>query len=392
LKNTYNTILFPADVGGCGWYRMKFNAMTLQTLSKEIRVIDSMKLMLDPNFYKNIRMVRLQRQVSDAQAKFFLDFLKPLSKIYGFWTIYEIDDVIDYRDIPIYNIARTSFTGKNFNDNIKNMLLAADFVTVTTEALKEYYSNKFNVNPEKFIVIPNYLPRWWAGESYNIQQIQRNFVKHRKRPRIGFTASSSHFDIEGKNNYVDDFTHIVDMIKRTYKKYKYVFIGGFPFQLKELVKSGEIEFHKGSDLLNYPRELYAKELQAIIAPLRKNVFNECKSNIKLIEGWALGIPVFAQNIKTYNQYTDLTFENGDDLEKKLNNLLTNQEKFMKTVKKYRNIIDYGDKNEKNGWWLEKNIQKWYDLFTMPQRKLTVRINKTIDENENKDAIKLNLGD
>jgi len=367
---------------------MTFPVMALQTIARDIRVIDSMKLIGDPAFFRDIRVVRLQRQVNDAQCSYFLNFLKPLSQSIGFWIVYEIDDVISYDDIPKYNIGRKAFSNENFFRNIKNMLQASDLITVTTEELKEYYMTKYDIDEKKFIVIPNYLPRWWAGESFNLRDIIENYTKNKQKPRIGFPVSSSHFDIDGSNNFNDDFTHICDMIKRTYDKYQYVFIGGFPKQLESLVQRGKIEVHKGSDMLNYPRELYGKDLQLVLAPLEDNTFNRCKSNIKLIESWALGIPVFAQNLPCYSKYTDMLFDNGDDLENKIDRFLKDPKLFKKTVKKNRDTVDYKGKGAPHGWWLEKNLQKWYNMYAIPQKMLEIDLTKIKDKNQ--DEVKLEL--
>ena len=368
-QNYFNIISNPADTSGCCHYRMRTPYMGLQSVTRDIRVTDSMKVVVDPKFYRDVRVVRMQRQVSDAQAAFYTKFLKPLSDQIGFWLIYEIDDVISYDDIPPYNIGRHAFKNDNFYKNIQSMMLASDFITITTDELKTYYVNKYKIPEEKFLVIPNYLPRWWAGESYNLNDIVTRYNKNKNKPRIGFPVSSSHFDLEGNNNYIDDFTHIIDFIIKNVNKYQFVFMGGYPKQLAHLIKNKKIEYHRSSDILNYPRELYAKDLQCIIAPLQDNTFNRCKSNIKLLEGWALGIPVVAQNLSCYNKYTDYVFNNSSDIEGVINKILSDKNKFKSIVKKNRAIVDYGDKNSPNGWWLEKNLYKWRNIFAIPQKTI-----------------------
>lgn len=388
--NTFNTVMFPADVAGCGFYRMKFPVMALQTIARNVRVIDSMKLIADPQFFRDIRVVRLQRQVSDQQADYFLNFLKPLQEAIGFWIVYEIDDVIGFEDIPPYNIGRMAFNQETFFGNIQTMLQASDFVTVTTDALKKYYVDKYEVDESKFIVMPNYLPRWWAGESYNLEDIVRRYDKNKNKPRILFPASSSHFDLKGLNNHTDDFTHIVPFILQNHNKYQFVFMGGYPKQIEPLVQQKRVEVHRGSDLLNYPREIYEKDIQLIIAPLQDNIFNRCKSNIKLLEGYALGIPVFAQDLPTYSDYTKMTFTNAVDLEQKVADFFKQgKEKFKKVVKNNRHFVDYGDSRFPDGWWLEKNLQQWYDIFAIPQRTLEIDLDKhSVIQEENE--VKLEL--
>lgn len=388
-QQTFNICQYPADVGGCGHYRMKFPSWSLQTIRRDVRFIESMKLIVDPNFYRDLRVVRLQRQVNDAQCDFFLKFLAPLSQSIGFWLIYELDDVIKYEDIPSYNHAKKAFSNKKFFQNVKNMFHAADFMTVTTENLKQYYCKNYDIPQEKVIVIPNYLPRWWIGETFNLDRQMLQFNEFKNKPRIGLPLSSSHYDITGVNNYQDDVTHITDFVRKTVNKYTWVFTGNVPKQLEDLARTRKIEVHPGSDLLNYPRELWRKNLQAIVAPLQDNIFNRCKSNIKLLESWSLGIPSIVQDLPCYSQYTNWIFKDSNGLQNQLDKLFQDNKRYKKIIKQNRHIVDYGDnKLLPNGGWLEKNLSKWNEIFTLPQKtlrfdltkiKMQQQINKSTDQ-------------
>jgi hypothetical protein len=316
-------------------------------------------------------MVRLQRQVSDAQCNYFLKFLKPLSEQFGFWLVYEIDDVITYDEIPPYNMGKKAYNNEQFFQNVKAMLDASDIITVTTDKLKEFYVNRYNINEKKFMVIPNYLPRWWVGEAYNIDARVKSYKKHRKKPRIIFPMSSSHFDLLNNNNQEDDFTEMCDFVRVNHKKYEFNIIGHKPKLIEDLISDGNVKVIPGSDLLNYPRELVMRDFNAIIAPLRNNTFNKCKSAIKLHEGWALGLPVIAQNIDCYNEHTDMLFNDNNELQNQLDNLFCTQSKYRNIIKENRNKIDFGYDKHPNGLWIEKNIQIWHELFTMPQRTMTL---------------------
>jgi len=294
----------------------------------------------------------------------------------GFWLSMDVDDVLGGEDIPKYNIGRKMYQEPKIMENLKAMLNTMDIVTTTTEELKQYYVSKFEVDANRIVIIPNYLPRWWIGEMYDIERIKSRFNRQRIKRKIVFPLSVSHFDVEKQNDCIDDLTPYIDFIKNTIKKYEWHFMGGAcPHQLIDLVKSGDIKMHAGSDILNYPRELHERGYDAIVAPLQDNIFNRCKSNIKLIEGWAMGIPVLAQNLVTYSKYTEWTFDDANGLQNKLDKLFSGQSKYLDVVKDNRNKVDYGDENSKNGWWMEKNISKWLKLFTLPQRCLSVDYSK-----------------
>jgi hypothetical protein len=371
----FNNLLIPVDSSGCATYRIFFPYWAVRAISQKISFVETTKYVFDASFYQGFTNLMVQRHVHDAHLKIFTEFFKPLSQQLGFWINYTIDDAIGPDDIPKWNHAWKAYQQPTFFDNIKKMLNMSDFVTVTTQELKNYYHNKFEVPNENIIVIGNFLPRWWVGEAYNLSRTLENYDKNLKKPRIGFTSSLTHFDIDNNNNGVDDFTHIVDFIKTTVDKYEWCFIGACPQQLAELVKQKKITVYPCSDILNFMRELHDKNFNAVVAPLQDIEFNRCKSNIKLIECWSLGIPVIAQNIVTYNKYTNLVFDDSNSLQNKLDEVLKSRNNYKDIVKNHRNIVDFGDENFPAGCWLEKNIMPWIQLFSMPQKTLHIDTTK-----------------
>jgi hypothetical protein len=352
---------------------MWFPYWSVRAVARNINFIETNKFVLDPRFYQGVSHVMLQRMVSHQHLKLFQEFLKPLSTALGFWLTINIDDVILPDSIPLYNAAWKAYQEPGFADNISKMLSASDFIIVTTDELKKFYHEKCGVPLENFIVIANYLPRWWAP-NFNIADIMQHYHVNKKRPKIAFTSSMLHYDTNNQNAGVDDFTHINDFIRATVDKYDWCFMGAMPNQLKDLREQKKVSLYPGSDILNFIRELNDKHFQVVVAPLQDNVFNRCKSPIKLIENWALGVPTIAQDIVTYNKYTDLVFKDSNDLQNKLDHVLSSPDRYKEIVKHYRHVVDMGDENFKNGCWLEKNLSSWIQLFSMQQKTLSVDLN------------------
>jgi hypothetical protein len=367
-------VIIPSDFSGCHFYRMGTPMWAVRAVARNINFVETNRFVIHAPWYQGVSHVALQRMVSDQHLKLFQEFLKPLSQALGFWLSVNIDDVIMPDSIPKYNAAWKTYQVPSFAENITKMLNASDFIVTTTDELKKFYHEKCGVPNENFIVIPNYLPRWWAP-NFNVAEIMDNFHKHKRRPRVAFTSSMLHFDMNNQNDGIDDFTHIIDFIRATVDKYEWCFIGAMPNQLKDLLKDKKITMYQGSDILNFIRELNDKHFQVVVAPLQDNVFNRCKSAIKLEECWALGIPVIAQDIITYNKLTDLVFKDSNDLQNKLDYVLQSPAKYKEIVNKYRHTVDFGDENFKQGCWLEKNLSQWVKLFSMQQRTLNIDLEK-----------------
>ena len=132
-------------------------------------------------------------------------------------------------------------------------------------------------------------------------------------------------------------------------------------------KENKIFVQPPSDIFNYPRELLIRKLDLLIAPLIDSEFNRCKSNIKWLEFSALGIPMIGQNISTYNKYTNQVFNTTDDIENWIDKLFFRKDSrdfYAEIIKKNRAIIE--GSGQGTGYWMEKNIQMYYDLYSMPQ--------------------------
>lgn len=366
----FNILIHPADTGGCGFYRCFFPKLAAQTLRKDIRLIESTKFIPIPQFYRDLRLVRIQRQISNEQAHYILNFLKPLSDKIGFWLSYEIDDVIGMDDIPRYNTGWQAYQNPQFMQNVHYIMNNCDFVTVTCEALADYYHKKFAVPRENLLVVPNFIPKWWIGDIYDEEKITKRYEKNSSKRRIAFASSTTHFDIMNVNGGIDDFTHVNDFVRSTIDKYQWVFIGGVPQQLRDLADNKKLEIYRGFDLLNYPSDFNKLNVDLVVAPLQDNVFNRCKSNIKFIEMGAMGIPCICQDLTPYQKYTDLVFRNSDDLQNKIDYVFESKERYLDIVKNHKNIVDNGDSNSPRGWWLENNMDHWFNIFTINQKTLT----------------------
>ena len=346
---------YNADYSGCGYWRMLWPDYLLNAYQKVI-VTSSTQMIKDKSYYEPLCAVRLQRQAHPGQLQFF-ESLKKLSQELNFKIIYEIDDIILREDIPDYNKFKFAFTDDAIRSSVDKMMNMADEITVTCDYMKQYYTDK--IGNKNISVIPNYPPRLWLDNFYNEDVLSRNYDKNkkkRKRPRILYAGSGAHFDVDNKTNQLDDFTHVRDVIRKTSKKFQWVFMGAVPPPLIDLAREGVIEFHQWRNILELPRFVRDLKVNCMVAPLLDNTFNRCKSDVKFIESCAHGLPVVCQDMITYDRAIH-KFKTGDEMIDQLDDVLKDKQTYMKSCRKHYSMT--------NNMWLDNqdHIQAYQELFT-----------------------------
>ena len=410
----FRNVVYCADRSGTGVWRRIFQANAVNAVAAQMNTsVDVTQLpILDQRYYQGVTSVTCQRWINDQQKDLFCKFLKPLMDANSGWLIYEIDDNMSDKCIPKYNRGRAAFEGERIQSNIRQMLNTADFVTVTTDYIKDFYHKHYGVPLENIVAVPNLLPRWWFGDKYDVNKKIDSFKKFKAKPRIGVVSSLSHYNIDnvmedqnglaarkktlpdGSEKWVnengqevdesilhkitDDFDEIADCVRSTVKDFQWVMFGYCPPQIRDLVDKKQIEFYPGVPLFNYASQFYRLNLQAVVSPIKKTEFNLCKSFIKTMECSALGVPLFATNCLPYSRVmsSEQLFDTSDELKEKLMKF-----KFQSTGS-YQKMIEAqwkwlnspcreGDFNLVN-YWLEDNLNiVWMPLFRLRQKGLKI---------------------
>jgi len=342
-------ISYAADHQGCGFWRMHWAESIIN--GNQLGIINNNNFMiLQENFYQGISCVRIQRQVTPTQLQ-FVRLLRDISnRTNNFKIYYEIDDVIFPEDIPLYNKAREAFVDPAIGATAIEIMKLCDGITTPTDYMSKYYEERTGV---KGITLPNYMPRFWMDRFYNKNKISENYEYNKKRPRIGYVGSPTHFNIAGTPGVKDDFGDILDVIVKTVKQFKWVLMGGCPQELAEYVRSGDIEYVGWTKLWDYPTAFNNLNVNMVIAPLQNNKFNLAKANIKHIEAGALGIPCVCQNLEPYKE-APLRFNTPDEMISVI----------KKTLSDRRTYLTESDIARKNAckYWLEDHIDEHCKLY------------------------------
>ena len=206
-------------------------------------------------------------------------------------------------------------------ESLKGFIKRADILTVSTERLKE----KFSEYNDNIIVVPNAIdPKDW---------VVPNFKEH-KEIRIGWTGGISH--------YSDWFT-IKDDIERIMKEYPRIklCIAGTMFEgIFKNIPKDRIESWGWVDATGHGFRTAMMDLDLAIIPLKDSDFNSNKSCVKFYEFSSLKVPTICSNVAPYK----------DEAPKES---LTDN--FYETIKYYiQNPDKAKEMAEKNYKWVKEN--------------------------------------
>ncbi len=331
-------INYLADYSGCGHWRILWPEQVINSTGRGMSQ-STTAMVADPRWYEKVKAVKLQRQASGSQKQ-FLEHLKKVQQEHDFKIIYEVDDVVFREEIPDYNKFKFAFDNNEVRQNCIDMINMVDEVTVTCDFMRRLYTEK--TGQQNITVIPNFVPNFWMGHLFDIKRVQNSFDKNKKKPRILYTGSGAHYDVDNKTGGKDDMSEVLNVIRKTINKYQWVFVGAFPPPLADLVRTGKIEFHPWKNLLEYPHFIANLNPQLMVAPLEVNNFNRAKSDIKFIEACTLGIPCLCQDMDTYYSAPgSLRFKTPEEFEQKIESILNwkNRTKYYKNVAILRDIAN-----------------------------------------------------
>lgn len=260
-----------ADPWGCGHYRVikPFEAMRRGGLADGWQSHEWSSLTevarLNPD------MMLLQRQTSEYAIK----EMRRMKELAGKFLVYELDDYLP--NLPVKSIHKKHMPA-DILKSIRRAVKWVDRFVVSTAPLAEAFEG---VHPD-IRVVENRLPvEWWANVQSTGQQSEK--------PRVGWAGGKGH---------TGDLELVADVIAHLSKEVDWVFFGMCPDKLRPFVK----EFHEGVDIDEYPEKLASLNLDLAIAPLEDNLFNRCKSNLRLLEYGACGFPVICSDVEPYRAH------------------------------------------------------------------------------------------
>ena len=267
-------LAYMADGAGCGFHRI---AQPVLHLIKNNYALGRCDFNIWP--IENLQVLRpdvivWQRQHEEFQIE---NIKRAREALPDAFFVYEIDDILSA--VPEWSPHRHHIP-YDVDTRMARAISFCDAATVTTRALANHL--KAIVGDGLDVRIrPNMLSK---DDLIKIDEAKNKSKGFRTKVRIGWGGGISH---------IGDLQYLYPAIKQFQDKVTWVFLGQGP----EL--NIPFEFHPGVQPPEYLAKLASLDLDLMVAPLVDNVFNRCKSNLRILEGAACKYPVIASPVEPY---------------------------------------------------------------------------------------------
>lgn len=197
--------------------------------------------------------------------------------------VHDLDDLL--WAIPATNLNAALVT-TDLLAGMDTWLRGADLVTASTEPLASALERRGIAA----VIVPNLLdPLDWQIAPARAP---------RTRLRVGWYGQRS--------VHVEDLAIIAGVVRALAREIDFVFYGDVP---EGCALNGVVETHRPTAIELFPAMLAALDLDVLLAPLAHGEFNECKSNLRLLQGGMLGYAVIASDIEPHRTLPATLVEN-----------------------------------------------------------------------------------
>ncbi len=255
-----------ADWHGCGHYRI---LLPFKAMSNELRVEGGVKF----HDFHFTDVARIQPDVIVLQGAWLNDGIltqiRRYREITGAKVVLEFDDYLP--NIPTRSVYRKK-ASQGWTRKMRRAIEQVDWLVVSTPVLAQEYAE---FHEDIRVALNGLPPEWWGG--------LEGRRRMGRKMRVGWAGGISH---------TGDLAEIRSVVKDLQGEVEWVFMGMKPDDVA-------CEFHPGVPIDQYPTKLAALNLDLAVVPLELNQFNRSKSNLRLLELGACGVPVICTDIDPY---------------------------------------------------------------------------------------------
>jgi hypothetical protein len=248
--------------------------------SGHCRVLDPLKALMDaaivdgfalPNPLPIVDVQRYDPDVLILQRHLDDDRLVALRRVASFSSAFKIFDLdADLFSLPTDHPDRQR-TQMDLGSALQQGLSHVDRFIVSTPHMADMFSG---FHGDLRMIPDRLLPERWS----NLRPRRNRGFK----PRVGVQCEH-------------DIHLVADVIRALADEVEWVLVGTCPESLRPLA----FEIHGGPSYLRKAAALATLDLDLALVPLEQNSFNECRSNLPLIEYGACGYPVICSDVRPY---------------------------------------------------------------------------------------------
>jgi glycosyltransferase involved in cell wall biosynthesis len=333
----------PIDASATSYHRVIQPLYYLMEEGLDIQFLGEQEQQLDQ--YKWADVLYIQCLYAPDAYNFYFEQKKS-----GKHIIIDFDD--DYINIPEDSPEQTeiinSKTGEvcRFPTELRSLYVKmfiglADIVVVTTDTLKRLYSPF----AKKIVVIPNCIS----------QDMKRDKPKlPNDKVRILWSGSASH-----KPDLVEanEKGYLQQINEKYGDKVEFHFQG--PLEFSELFPNLPVIAHSVASFSDYLNVIQDINPDIAIAPLKNNVFNHAKSNIKYLQMTLIEAAFVGQNLNPY-----IGIDSGHDgcLADSTNSWVKSLSKLIESSDLRAKVAANAMKYVESHFMIEKQISKWRELI------------------------------
>lgn len=335
MKEKIKVLMFPSDNAGVGHYRQIWPAQEIENSYGDEFFVEINLDFQNIEYYKQFDIIHFHRQLGPYEN--LSAFVSELRK-HGVITVMDIDDYwIPAKTHPMYVAAMN----EKLPEKITSAFKTVDYVSTTTDIFARYIK-KYN---ENVIVIPNGIdmsqPMWsyedtrktdkvrisWIGGSSHLADLEKlitsmnmlhsdNSLKDKYQIVLcGYDTRGFMTEVGPNGEYLN--TRKINPNETIWNKFEEIFTNKYDSRIvsedykKYLSKCTNTEY-QGADVYSgsyvrrwtLPLTRYGEHYNycdVCLAPLAENVFNEVKSELKIIEAGLTKKALIAQDFGIYKQ-------------------------------------------------------------------------------------------
>jgi O-antigen biosynthesis protein len=268
----------------------------------------------------------VQHSIADLQFKLLREYRLVCPELF---IVQMVDDLLRNlsKHHPNYNIHQ-----REGDTRMREALSLSNRLITSTQPLADFY--------QKYCDDVHVMPNCLDEEDWGI--FYHGPPPERQRLRVGWAGAAQH---------LGDLQMMTDVVATLSDKVDWIFMGMCPDDLRPYIK----EFHPFVSYRQYPKKLSSLDLDIAIAPLEDNQFNECKSNLRLLEYGAMGWPVVCSDVYPFRVANPPVYKCKNNSKEWLENieaLINNREL---RVQKGKQLHEWVEDN----FYISKNAHEWH---------------------------------